>query len=92
MEDKINQETKEERLKQLNEIVNNYSLINNKKLENQIVQVLVLGESEKDNTKLYGYTDTMKLVNFEGKKELIGEIVNIKITTAKSFSLDGIVV
>ena len=39
-----------------------------------------------------GYTDTMKLVNVKGNKDLIGNIVNVKITDAKSFSLDGEVV
>ena len=37
-----------------------------------------------------GYTDTMKLVNVENAKDKIGEIISVKITDAKSFSLDGI--
>ncbi len=91
MPDSISLETKEKRLQRLNEVVNKYSLMNNKKLEEKIVKVLLLGESEKDHNKLYGYTDTMKLVNVEGNKKLIGSIVDVKILTAKSFSLDGIV-
>ena len=31
----------------------------------------------------------MKLVNFEGSQDLIGKIVDVQITDAKSFSLDG---
>ena len=31
----------------------------------------------------------MKLVNVTGPKSLIGKIVNVRITDAKSFSLDG---
>ena len=31
----------------------------------------------------------MKLVNIDGPESLIGKIVNVKITDAKSFSLDG---
>ena len=89
MEDKIPLKVKEERLHQLNELVNKYSLENNKKYLDKNVEVLVEGINEKDNTKLYGYTDTMKLVNFEGNKDLIGTLVNVKITDAKSFSLDG---
>ena len=34
----------------------------------------------------------MKLVNIVGSKELIGKIINVKITEAKSFSLDGEVI
>ena len=89
MEDKIPLKVKEERLHQLNELVNKYSLENNKKYLDKNVEVLVEGINEKDSTKLYGYTDTMKLVNFEGTKDLIGTLVNVKITDAKSFSLDG---
>ncbi len=89
MEDKISMKEKEERLYKLNELVNYYSNKSNQKLLNQEVEVLVLGVSEKDSNKVYGYTDTMKLVNINGPKNIIGKIVRVKITDAKSFSLDG---
>ena len=73
----------------LNERVNYYSKQNNEKLLNKVVQVLVLGISEKDSTKVYGYTDTMKLVNIKASTDTIGKIIDVKITDAKSFSLDG---
>ena len=91
MKDEIPMSVKEERLKKLNELVNSYSLKSNKKLLGKTVEVLVTEVSEKDNNKLCGYTDTMKLVNITGSKDLIGKIVPVKITDAKSFSLDGIV-
>ncbi|MBE6141075.1 MAG: tRNA (N6-isopentenyl adenosine(37)-C2)-methylthiotransferase MiaB [Firmicutes bacterium] len=91
MEDKTPYEVKQKRLHKLNELVNYYSLKSNQALLNKNVDVLVLGISEKDENKVYGYTDTMKLVNIAGSKELIGKIVQVKITEAKSFSLDGIV-
>lgn len=89
MKDSITLEEKEARLQELNELVNYYSNKNNKKLLNKVVDVLILGVSEKDKTKVYGYTDTMKLVNVNGPESLIGNIVKVKITDAKSFSLDG---
>lgn len=89
MEDKISMKEKEERLQELNELVNYYSNKSNQKLLGKTVEVLILEESEKDNSKVYGYTDTMKLVNVKGPKDIIGEIVKVKITDAKSFSLDG---
>ena len=89
MDDKLPLEEKENRLHKLNEIINNYSLMHNKEYIDRKVEVLVEGVNEKDSTKLYGYTETMKLVNFEGSKELVGSIVNVVITDAKSFSLDG---
>ena len=89
MEDNIDLKTKEDRLHRLNEIVNKYSNMNNQTYLDKTVPVLITGVSEKDENKLCGYTDTFKLVNVEGGKRLIGEIVNVKITDAKSFSLDG---
>ena len=89
MEDKISLETKEQRLQELNELVNSYSLEANKKYLNKTVPVLIEGISEKDSNKVFGYTDTMKLVNVENAQDKIGEIIDVKITDAKSFSLDG---
>ena len=89
MEDSIDLKTKEERLHKLNELVNKYSLENNKKYEGKTVKVLIEGISDKDVNKVFGYTETMKLVNVINAKEDIGKIIDVKITDAKSFSLDG---
>lgn len=87
MEDNISKEEKEQRLYKLNELVNKYALENNKKLENKIVKVLIEGENEKGS--LMGYTETNKLVNVKGPKEIIGKIVKVKINEAKTWSLNG---
>ncbi len=89
MVDEVSLEEKEKRLYELNDLINNYSLLNNKKYLGKVVEVLVEGINEKDNSKVFGYTDTMKLVNFEGSIDLVGKLVNVEITDAKSFSLDG---
>ena len=89
MKDDTPLKEKEARLQELNELVNYYSNKSNQKLLNKTVEVLILGDSEKDSNKVYGYTDTMKLVNVNGPKDIIGKIVRVKITDAKSFSLDG---
>ena len=89
MKDVTPMEEKNMRLQRLNERVNAFSKKNNMKLLGQIVSVLVLGVSEKDSSKVYGYTDTMKLVNVDASKDTIGKIINVFITDAKSFSLDG---
>jgi len=91
MKDDTPFEEKESRLQRLNELVNKYSLESNKKTLGKKVPVLIQGINEKDSKKLYGYTDTMKLVNVSGDKSLIGKIVDVTITDAKSFSLDGVV-
>ncbi len=89
LKDDVSEEEKEERLQRLNKVVNKYFLENNKKLLERVVPVLVEGNSEKKDM-YYGYTDTNKLINFTAKREVeVGEIVNVKVTQAKTWSLDG---
>ena len=82
-------EEKEERLHRLNEKINSYSKMHNELLVGKVVPVLLLGASEKDKDFLYGYTDTMKLVNVKAPTSDIGKIIDVLITDAKSFSLDA---
>ncbi len=89
IKDTIPLEVKEKRLQELNELVNDYSLKANQKYLGKIVKVLVIDKSEKGEDKVCGYTETMKLVNIEGAVEDMGKIIDVEITDAKSFSLDG---
>lgn len=89
MEDNTTLEEKEQRLYKLNEVINKYAKEANDKLVGKIVPVLIENVSEKDSSMLAGYTDTMKLVNVKADKKYIGKIINVKITDAKTWSLDG---
>ena len=89
MKDDVSLEEKEQRLHELNEVINKYALEANEKLVGKVVPVLIEGESQKDNSMVAGYTDTMKLVNVKADKSSIGKIINVKITDAKTWSLDG---
>ena len=89
MEDNISKEEKEDRLQELNNLVNHYSNLNNQKYVGKIVPVLVTEVSQKDKNKVCGYTETMKLVNVEAPSDTIGKIIDVEILEAKSFSLDG---
>ena len=89
IKDNIDIKTKEKRLQILNEKINEYSLMHNKEYLNKVEKVLVIGPSEKGENMMCGYTETMKLVNIKGAKEDLGKIIEVKITEAKSFSLDG---
>ena len=89
MEDNIPLKEKEDRLQRLNALVNKYYRENNEKLLNSVVPVLIEGPSDKNDELYSGYTDTMKLVNVKCDKEDIGSIINVKITDAKTWSLDG---
>ena len=89
LEDNTSIEEKEERLQRLNEVVNKYFLENNKRLEGTTLKVLVEGVSDKKNM-YYGYSETNKLINFSSDKEInIGDIVDVEIESAKTWSLDG---
>ena len=82
-------EDKKKRLYKLNDIVNEGYLKGNKRFDGMIVKVLVDGTSKHNDEVLAGYTENNKLVNFNGDKSLIGEIVNVKITEAKTWFLKG---
>lgn len=89
MEDNISLEEKEERLQELNKLINKYALENNLKYKDKVVKVLLESESEKNAEMLAGYTETMKLVNVKASKEYLGKIVSVKIIDVKTWSLDG---
>ena len=89
MKDDTPLKVKEERLARLNEEVNKYYKENNEKLLGKTVPVLIEGDSDKNKDLCAGYTDTMKLVNVKCPKSCIGKIINVKITDAKTWSLDG---
>jgi len=89
MKDNVPMRVKKERLQRLNEVVNEISAKKMKEYEGQVVEVLVEGESKNNPDILAGYTRKNKLVNFKGPKEAIGQLVNVKIHQAKTWSLDG---
>lgn len=89
MEDNVSDKEKSERLQILNEKVGHYSNINNQKYKDKIVKVLVDGTSRKNDEAYSGYTEENKLVNFTGKYVEEGQIVEVKITEVRSWSLNG---
>ncbi len=89
MKDDTPLSVKEERLHRLNEAVNKYALEANQKYLGKVVSVLLENVSEKDEGMLAGYTDTMKLVNVKAPKDMLGKIVDVKITDVKTWSMDG---
>ncbi|KQL54560.1 dimethylallyladenosine tRNA methylthiotransferase [Heyndrickxia shackletonii] len=89
MQDNIPMEVKKQRLQRLNDVVNELSREALLKYEGQTVEVLVEGESKNNPDVLAGYTRKNKLVNFKGPKSAIGKLVKVKITEAKTWSLNG---
>lgn len=91
-EDQIEESEKHRRFDLLVNAVNEISEKKNKAYQDRVEKVLVDSVSKNDKSTLTGRTDGFKLVNFAGKKELIGSLVDVKITDAKTFSLFGEVI
>lgn len=92
MEDTVPEDVKKNRLHRLMEVQNRISLAKNLKLQGEIVEVLVEGESKNNPEVLAGRTRTNKLVHFPGDQSLIGQIVDVRIIDAKTWTLHGEVV
>ena len=89
MADNVSLEVKQHRLARLNERWNQYAKLKNDAYLGKTVRVLVDGASKKNDQIMSGYTETNKLVNFVAKDAKAGDIVTVKITGCKTFSLDG---
>ena len=56
-----------------------------------VLKVLVEGSSSRSETALTGHSTCHKVVNFEGPRRLLGQIVDVKITEVKANSLFGVI-
>lgn len=90
MENQIPEQVKHERFNRVLEAVNEEIAKISESYKDKVVEVLVEGRSKTDETLLTGRTRQNKLVNFTGgNDDLVGKLVNVKITSPKSFSLQG---
>jgi len=87
--DKIDECIKRERLQALQSLQEKHTLERNRALEGRIEDVLVEGVSKKMPSEMMGRTRSNKIVNFRGKKELIGKTVSVLITEAYLHSVKG---
>ena len=62
-----------------------------KSFENSTVKVLAERKSNKPADNFFGHTTCHKIVNFVSSKDVLGKIVDVKITEAKSNTLFGII-
>lgn len=65
------------------------SLAQNRRLEGEVVEVLVEGPSRHDESVVCGRTSTFKTVNFPGSLDLVGRTVPVRVTRAFVNSLVG---
>ena len=89
MKDQIPEKVKHERFNRLKELVESGIEENNKKYIGTYQKVLVEGESKNNKDMLTGRTDSNKVVVFEGSKDLINKIVDLKIVSEHMWYLKG---
>lgn len=87
--DNVSMEVKKQRLSLLQERIT----FNARQISNAMIgtvqEILVTGHAVKNVGQLTGRTENNRVVNFFGAKELIGEMVHLKITDALTNSLRG---
>jgi len=89
MENQVPDNVKHERFERLLEVLYPIILDKNKQCIGKAFPVLV---ESFENGKLTGRTEHFRLVHFNGSKDLIGKIVNVKITNVKTFHTEGEIV
>ena len=89
MDGQVPDNVKQERLEELLELQRKTSAVKNEKFFGREVEVLVEEVSKKDPSSLYGRTRLDKNVVFKGRKELIGQLFNVKIIKTGPATLVG---
>ena len=86
----IDETISKQRLKILQEKLFNYQKLKNQSLENKYIDVLIENEME-DQNMLFGRNEYMNSVIVSGKKNLIGKVVQVKITRSNQNTLFGVI-
>lgn len=87
--DDVSEETKKERLQLLQNRINQQAQRHARQMLNTEQRVLVIGPSKKNPMELSGRTENNRVVNFEGRPDMIGKFVDVVITEALPNSLRG---
>ena len=87
----IEKETANKRLNIIQKILFKNQIDRNRSFQNKIVTVLVENKM-KDKTKLFGRTEFMTPVIFDGEEKNIGKIIQVKIKSSNQNSLFGKIV
>ncbi len=89
MPDQIPQEVRDERGARMLELLNSLAAEKYRALVGRQVEILVEGSSKRNQSRLSGRTRCNKIVVFEGSPRHIGQIMDVKVTRAGSFTLYG---
>ena len=90
-ENQLSEEVKSDRLQRLNHLVSTKAAQASQRYLGRIEEVLVEDQNLKDPTQVMGRTNGNRLTFFAGDiQELKGQLVKVKITEIRAFSLTGI--
>ncbi len=92
MEDQVPDDVKHDRFNRLLDVLYPIVLERNTQCIDKVYPVLVESVSKTSDSYLTGRTEHFRLVHFKGGEDLIGEIVNVKITDVKTFHMEGDIV
>ena len=87
--DDVPMTVKQERLAQLQHVINDNAQRIGRSMVGSVQRVLVERPSRKDPNEIAGRTENNRVVNFPGPAELIGQFVDLRITAAYPNSLRG---
>lgn len=87
--DDVPEQVKKERLKILQNRINQQTLVISENMMDTVQRVLVTRASRKDEAEVSGRTENNRVVNFKADKSLIGHFANVKITEVRPNSLRG---
>ena len=89
MPNQVPQSVREERNQQLLEVINEIAMRKYKQFVGRQTQILVEGPSKKNPARMTGRTRCNKIVVFDGSERHRGQLMDVKITRAGSFTLYG---
>ena len=89
VEDHVSRDVKQQRLQQLQNLVNEQAGIISRNMVGKVERVLVERLSKKSSRELAGRTENNRWVNFAGSSSLIGQFVDVQISEALRNSLRG---
>ncbi len=89
LEDDTPREIKLRRLRHLQSVINqNVEHISQRRV-GTVQRILVEGTSRRDSSELMGRTECNRVVNFVGPADLVGQMVDVRITETRTFTLRG---
>ena len=87
--DETPHDVKLRRLQHLQKVINDNILAISRSRVGTVQRILVEGASKRDASELMGRTECNRVVNFTGHPRLVGQLMDVRITETRTFTLRG---